>query len=399
MHENGSGAIMIVLGALFLAGLAADAIGRRTPLPRVTLLLGCGILVGQSGFDLLPQSVTDWYEPLSVIALTMVAFLLGNSLKAKTLRRSGAAIFSISLSIVVATVAIVAGGLWLMGVDPAVALLLGGIATATDPAATRDAIRQAGAGKLAFSQRLEAIVAIDDAWGLIAFALVAVLAQGLGGSFSAALLIEALREIALAIGLGLVIGIPAAVLTGRLKKGEPQQTEALGVVFLTAGLAQWFDTSFLIAGMVAGAVIANFARHHGRAFTEIEHLQWPFMMLFFLLAGASLQVEALLQIGLVGAGYVVFRVAGRIVGGWLGARLSDVPEPERAWYGPALLAQAGVAVGMALVAAQTMPEHADLILTLVIGTTVLFEILGPLATAVAVRRVGAAETVPPAVKD
>jgi hypothetical protein len=75
------------------------------------------------------------------------------------------------------------------------------------------------------------------------------------------------------------------------------------------------------------------------------------------------------------------------VGGWIGARLVNVPARERPWYGPALLAQAGVAVGMALVAAQEMPEHASLILNLVIGTTVLFEIVGPLVTAYAVRRV------------
>ena len=384
--DDPNGLIMIVLGALFLAGLAADAIGHRTRLPRVTLLLGCGIIVGKSGFDLIPASVTSWYEFLSVIALTMVAFLLGNTLKAKTLRKSGAAIFSISLSIVIATVAIVTTALWLAGVDPAAALLLGGIATATDPAATRDAIRQLGV-KFGFTKRIEAIVAIDDAWGLIAFALVAVLAQGMNGSFSAGLLVEALFEIVVAIGLGLAVGVPAAFLTGRLKKGEPQQTEALGVVFMAAGLAQWLDVSFLITGMVAGAVIANFARHHGRAFTQIEHLQWPFMMLFFLLAGASLNIGTLMQIGLVGVTYIFARIAGRIVGGWAGAMLSSVPENERAWYGPALLAQAGVAVGMALVAAQEMPQHADLILTLVIGTTVLFEIVGPLVTAFAVLRV------------
>ncbi|MDQ2089763.1 cation:proton antiporter [Marimonas arenosa] len=379
--------ILIVLGGLFLAGLAADSLGHRTRLPRVTLLLACGIVVGRSGFDLIPPSVRDWYEFLSVVALTMVAFLLGNTLEAKTLRQSGKAIFSVSLAIVIATVAIVTMGLWALGVPPAAALLLGGIATATDPAATHDAIRQR-ALSTPFATRVETIVAIDDAWGLVAFALVAVLAHGMTGQFEIGLLFEALREIGLSIGIGIAIGGPAAVLTGRLKKGEPLQTEALGVVFLCAGLALWLDVSFLITGMVAGTVVANFARHHDRAFNEIEHLQWPFMMLFFLLAGASLEIGALVQIGLVGVAYIVLRIIARIAGGWIGARLADVPARERPWYGPALLAQAGVAVGMALVAAQEMPQHGDLILTLVIGTTVFFEILGPVATALAVRRAG-----------
>ncbi len=122
-----------------------------------------------------------------------------------------------------------------------------------------------------------------------------------------------------ALLLGLFIGIPAAYLTGRLKKGEPQQTEALGVVFLTAGLALWLDVSFLLAGMTAGMVIANFARHHGRAFHQIEHLQWPFMILFFLLAGAALDVSALWQVGLIGLAYAALRILARIIGGWVGA--------------------------------------------------------------------------------
>ncbi|WP_137701100.1 cation:proton antiporter [Marimonas lutisalis] len=380
-----TGNILIVLGVLFLAGLAADAIGHRTRLPRVTLLLGCGILVGRAGFDLVPQAMADWYEFLSVVALTMVSFLLGNALKADLLRQWGGAIFAVSLSIVFSTIFLVAAGLWMLGVPLAVALLLGGIATATDPAATRDAIRQQGVNT-PFSTRIEAIVAIDDAWGLIAFALVAVLVRGLGGAFSPELLLDALREIAIAVMLGLAVGGPAALLTGRLKQGEPMQTEALGVVLLSGGLAIWCDVSYLITGMVAGAVIANFARHHDRAFHEIEHIQWPFMMLFFLLAGASLELVALLQIGVVGVAYIGLRILARMIGGWIGARLGRVPPGERLWYGPALLAQAGVAIGMALVAAQEVPEHADLILTLTIGTTVLFELIGPLATARAVRR-------------
>lgn len=380
-----TGQIFILLGALFLAGLAADTLGRTTRLPRVTLLLGIGLIVGRAGFDLVPQTVTDWYEPLSALALTMVAFLLGNSLKWQVLRSSGAAIFWVSISIVVTTIACVALGLWAIGLPLGAALLLGGIATATDPAATRDAILQSGRDG-PFATRIEAIVAIDDAWGLIAFALVAVLAQGLNGGGAAELLIDALREVGLAALLGLAVGVPAALLTGRLKAGEPLQSEALGVVFLSAGLALRFEVSFLITGMVAGAVVANFARHHESAFHEIEHIQWPFVMLFFLLAGASLELAALWQIGALGAGYIGLRVLGRLIGGWIGATLGRAPRQERGLYGPALLAQAGVAVGMALVAAQIVPEQADLILTLVIGTTIAFELIGPLATIWAVGR-------------
>lgn len=378
--------LFVTLGALFLAGLAADSIGRRTLLPRVTLLLLCGIAVGSSGLNLLPAALENWYEALSVIALTMVAFLLGNSLNRKNLARNGRAILGISIVIVLSTILIVALGLWLIGLPPEVALLLGAISTATDPAATQDAIKQAHA-KGQFPEMLRSIVAIDDAWGLIVFAITIALAHGITGGLDLTHLVDAVIELSGALLLGLFIGIPAAYLTGRLKKGEPQQTEALGVVFLTAGLALWLDVSFLLAGMTAGMVIANFARHHGRAFHQIEHLQWPFMILFFLLAGAALDVSALWEVGLIGLAYAALRILARIIGGWVGATAMGTDPATRKWFGVALLPQAGVAVGMALVAAREFPEAGEMILTITIGTTVLFELIGPVGTMLAVRQV------------
>ncbi|MEQ9261345.1 MAG: cation:proton antiporter, partial [Roseovarius sp.] len=126
--------LFTALGLLFLAGLVADRLGARTRLPRVTLLLLCGIAVGGPGLDLLPQSAQALYEALSVMALTMVAFLLGGALTGENLRAHGRAILSISLMIVLVTMALVTLGLWLMGVPAPAALLLGAIATATDPA-------------------------------------------------------------------------------------------------------------------------------------------------------------------------------------------------------------------------------------------------------------------------
>ncbi len=378
--------VLLTLGALFLLGLAADEIGRRTRLPRVTLLLACGVAAGSSGFDLLPEAAEAWYEFLAISALTMVAFLLGGSLTRDILRARGAAILSISLSVVLVTIAMVGAGLWAFGFEPALALILAAIATATAPAATADVIRQSGASG-GFVDTVRGVVAIDDAWGLMAFSLVLAVVGALDGRGDGALA-DALVEIGGALALGVGVGLPAAALTGRVRPGEPLQAEALGLVFLTAGLAIWLDVSFLIAGMTAGAVIVNRASHHRRAFHEIEHIEWPFMVLFFILAGASLEMGKLAEVGAIGAAYVALRIAARAAGGWIGATLARAPAAERPWYGVALLPQAGVAVGMGLVAADRFPDLAETILTLTIGTTVIFEILGPAATLYAIGRVG-----------
>ena len=376
--------IFLTLGALFLLGLFADQFGRRTRLPRVTLLLLCGVTVGSSGLNLLPLETKYWYEFLTIAALTMVAFLLGSSLSLANLRKRGATIMAVSLSVVIATIVVVGAGLFVIGIDLGLALLLGTIATATDPAATQDVIRQTKA-RGGFPRTLTGIVAIDDAWGILSFSLVLILVGHLNGGESSGGLLDAAWEICGALALGFAVGWPGAYLTGHLAKGEPQQTEALGIVFLCAGLALWLDVSFLIAGMTAGSVIVNVARHHTRAFHEIEHFQWPFMILFFILAGASLDVGALGSVGLIGLGYIVLRIVARIIGGWIGAVIGGAPRKQRPWFGIALLPQAGVAVGMALIAAEEFPAYAEAILTVTIGTTVVFELLGPWGTLFALK--------------
>lgn len=383
--------VLITLGVLFLVGLVADQLGRSVHVPRVTLLLLCGIVVGGAGLDLIPAEVQALYDILSVTALTMVAFILGSALTRKNLAKHGRAILLVSVAIVVITLSVVSLGLWLAGMPAPVAILMGAIATATAPAATQDAIQQSGA-KGPFVDLIKGIVAVDDAWGLLAFSLAAAAAHSLNGAAHTGLLFEAFWEIGGAVLLGSAIGMPAAYLTGRLKKGEPMQTEALGIVFLTAGLSIWLEVSFLIAGMTAGMIIANLARHHGRAFHEIEHIQWPFMLLFFILAGASLELGLLAEAGLFGAAYILFRIVSRLAGGWVGGALAGSNPVHRRWYGPALMPQAGVAVGMALVAAREFPEAGDLILTLTIGTTVFFELIGPAATLFAIRQVEKAES-------
>ena len=378
--------IFLSLGLVFLLGLAADQAGRRTRLPRVTLLLFCGLIVGGTGFDLVPPVLTDLYPIISVLALSMIAFLLGSELSVKNLQAHGRAIVTISLTIVIVTLLVVTLGLWAIGLPLSIALIIGALATATDPAATLDVVRESKVDS-GFTRTLKGIVAIDDAWGLIVFSLMIVLAMAIEGETNGdPVLLQAIFEIGLSVGLGLVIGVPAAFLTGRLSGGEPLRIEALGLVFVTAGLSVWLDLSYLITGMTVGAVIVNMARHHTKAFHEIESIHWPFLIVFFILAGATLDSDALWAIGPVGLGYILLRALSRGLGGIIGGRLAGRPGTEARYYGPALLPQAGVAIGMALIAAEQLPDHGDTIMALAIGSTVVFELAGPLIAAWAIRR-------------
>lgn len=369
----------MTLGALLLLGFLTDGIGRRTSLPRVTLLLLFGIAVGPSGLDLLHQAPESWFPHISSMALVMVGFLLGGKLTLASLRKHGRLVIWISVVAVAITAVITLVGLVAIGAPLALASLLGAIASATAPAATADVVHEMKA-KGGFSRTLLGIVALDDAWGLVAFSLALSVASVLRGASGMEALLSGGWEMGGAVVLGALLGIPMAYLTGRVRPGEPTLAEALGIVFLGGGLAMLLEVSFLLVAMTMGAVVANLATHHDRPFHAIEGIEWPFMVLFFVLAGASLELETLSRLGGIGSAYVVLRLVGRVLGGWMGATLAKGPSVFRRWMGSALLPQAGVAVGMALVAAERFPEFSSRLLSVVIASTVLFEILGPVMT-------------------
>ena len=383
--------ILITLGFLFLAGLVTDLIGRHTPLPRVTLLLLVGFAIGPSGLDVLPAFQEDWFPIITDIALSMVGFLLGHHLTLSSLKRRGSIVLGISIGAVLVTALLVFLGLLLAGVRPELALIFAGIAPATAPAATLDVIREVQA-KGEFSEILENVVALDDAWGLLLFSLLLTIAEVLYGQGSRwDMFFLGSWEIGGALLLGLLIGFPMASITGRIKPGEPTQAEALGFVLLCGGLAIWWHVSFILACMVLGTVVANLATHHRRPFTAIEDIEWPFMILFFIMAGASFEIHTLQKIGIIGVAYILFRLIGRVLGAWGGGWIGGANTLIRNWMGLALWPQAGVAIGMALLASQHFPGLTDIILSVVIGSTIIFELIGPIMTRKALVQAGEAQ--------
>jgi len=379
---------LITLGILLLLGLATDAIGRRTQLPRVTLLLIFGFVVGPAGLDFLSPNEEKWVSLVTDMALIMIGFLLGEKFTLPFLRQHGKLVLLISMAEVVVTALVVLIGLLLIGLPMDMALLLAGIATATDPAAVTDVVHEIHADGV-FTRAMLGIVAVDDAWGLIVFSCMLTIAQtfsGQGGIIGP--LLTGAWELGGALLVGIALGIPMAYVTGRIKPGEPSLVEALGVIFLCGGIAIWLKVSFLLASMVLGCVVANLARHHIRPFHAIEGIEWPFMILFFVLAGASLQLETLFQIGFVGSAYIIFRIIGRLLGGWTGGAISNAKPLMRRWMGIVLMPQAGVALGMALVVIERRPDLGEIILPVVIASTVLFELIGPVLTRIGLSHVG-----------
>ncbi|XKE46237.1 cation:proton antiporter [Halomonas organivorans] len=374
--------VLILLGVLLSSSIFADAVASRTRLPRISLLVlvGVGVAIVQQLWLERPDArpLNGLGEPLIQVALVMVAFLLGGELTRKRLRRTGPLILILSLSVVGVGALAVGAGLLALGFPLALAVSLAAISVATDPAVVQQTVHACGDTRLR-ARLLLGIVAIDDAWGILVFGLaMAALGWALSGDGRLALL-EAGWELGGAVLLGTAIGLPAAWLTGRLAPGEPTQVEAIALILLLAGLSTWLGVSSLLAAMVTGILITNLSRHHTRSFNEIEHIEWPFLVFFFVLSGASIDLARLDEaLGLTLA-YILLRLLGRVLGGLLGVRLARERQAKLPRdIGLALTPQAGVAMGMALLAAEHFPAHGAALLSAVVASTLVFETFGPM---------------------
>jgi len=377
---------MLTLGGILLVGLLLSTIAKRTFLPRATLLLMFGAIIGTNALNLIPRLFVDRFGLIAEMTLLVVGFLLGGKLTRTSLQGHTGMSFSISICAAVLPAMAVFLGMVALGVETPIALLLGCFAAATAPAAILDVVQESGI-KNRFSELLLLIVVLDDVWALLLFGIGMAIVTSLNGLAGETSFIGVVAwELGGAVIVGTAIGLPAAYLTGRIKQGQPMLSEALGIVLLCGGVALWLNVSFLIAAIVMGAVVANLARHHDYPFHAIEGIESLFMVVFFVLAGASLEFDALGAIGVVGAVYILCRTLGKYLGAWVGGYLSNSGQDDRLWMGVALLPQAGVAIGMALVASNRFPEYRQIMLPIVIASTIVFEIIGPVFTRLAIQR-------------
>lgn len=382
-----SEAIIAGLGALLLVTLALDAVGRRIRLPRVTMLILLGVVVGPIGLDLLPAAAEDWYPVITDLALVMVGFLIGREFTRERMRELGRKVAVLTVAQAIATTAVVAGGLVVFGVDVPVALVLGGIAAATAPASTVAVVQEDGQ-QTRFTRVLLGMVALDDVLGLLLFSALAAVAGALaadGASWGP--ITGGLVDIGGAVALGVVLGAAAAAVVRHTHEGEPTLEVALGLVLVSAGLGMWLDVSIVLLGVVLGATVANVLhRTTATPFRQIERAEWPLLIVFFFLAGATLEVQQLTQVAWLASGYIVLRAFGKVAGTWLGDRAVHATDGDGPWLGIAMLPQAGVALGLALVVGDRLPELQAIVVPVVVASTVVFELLGPIGTRWALKR-------------
>lgn len=371
--------ILFYAGLLLCVGLAGAKAIRKFKLPSVTGYLIAGLLFGPYVTKVVPVEVVETLSFLSTVALGFIAFSIGGEFKLSYFKRVGMTPVVIAFTEAFGAVFVVIAALLLAGFDLPFSIMLGAIAAATAPAATVMVIKQYRA-KGMLTQTLLSVVAIDDAMALIAFAIATALAQSMtsnaGGSILSSM-ITPIVEIGLSLIIGAILAVIFALVMKRTTGKNSQLTLTVGFILIAVGLSKTLVLSELLTCMAFGAVFTNLYNYSEKIMTIADEFTPPLLLLFFVLSGAELNLAVLPQIGLVGIIYVLFRVVGKCAGAALGAKIMKADEKIVKYLGPALVPQAGVAIGLSLVATQVVPAEGARIRAVILCGTLIYELVGP----------------------
>src|SRR5690554_1705240 len=384
--------IVFFLGLILLAGFGAGKLINILKLPAVTGYLIIGLLLGPSVTSLDSPEIITELIPVNTIALSIIAFLIGGEFSIKQLKKCGKSVVLIAILQVLGAFTFVTLTLYfLAGVELYAALIFGAISTATALAATIMVLREYKA-KGVFTNLLLAVIAIDDALCLIIFGLVTAVAKAISGKVVggvAAMITAPIWELLGSFLLGGAFALALLTVSRRFREEQDKLIVVLGMVFVLAGVADFMHLSTLLSCMTMGCVAVNLVpRETGRVFKLVNSIDTFIYVLFFVAAGANLRLGILAQVGLVGVGYIFSRVLGKMLGAMFGAKMAQAPPAVVKYLGLGLLPQAGVAIGLTLLVQQDFPEISSFVTTVVLGSVVVYEMVGPFFSKLAITKAG-----------
>ena len=401
--------------ALFM-GLLMSRVVKPLGLPAVTGYLVAGILVGPyclgalgvSGLGFTSMENLDKFGIISNVALGFIAFSIGNEFRVKDLKKIGKQAFTIGIfqaltATLFVDIALIVLSL-IIGQDKlpiSVAITLGAVATATAPAATLMIVRQYKAkGKL--TDLLLPIVALDDAVGLVIFAVSFGIPKSLmsGVTDILAIIVNPLIEIVLSLGIGVVMGFLFSWAEKLFHSRSKRLSVSVFFVFITVALTMLIkdiefgsitlSTSPLLTCMMLGTVFCNVCETSEELMDRVDRWTTPLFILFFVISGAELELNVFLNVAvlLIGLVYIIFRSAGKIFGASLSAKMTKCNDKIVKNLGITLLPQAGVALGMSVTAMQLGTVEGGLVRNIILFSVLVYELVGPILTKNALIKAG-----------
>ena len=389
------------LGLILLLALLAGHLVKVVKVPEVTGYILAGIALGPSVLGWVSTENLLALEVLSEVALGLILFSIGSVFEFSRFRRIGRQVLYLTcVESALASVLVIIGVLFL-GQPWQVALLLGAVAIATAPASTLMVIRECdSAGPL--TDNMLGIIAVNNLICITAYALVAAaidLASGLGGTSLFDAVYRAgyplVWQLFGSAALGYLVGLMLAGWSSQVSETGEVLILLAGSILLCVGVARLVDLSPLVASLAVGATMVNLAERSRSLFNTLSGTDPPFYAIFFVIAGADLDLSLIPAMGVIGLVYVGGRAVGKFVGAIAGARWLRLHHSVQRYLGFGLMAQAGLAVGLTIAIDQRFDAFAPIVSTVVLASVAIFEMIGPISARFALVQSGEAGMQPP----
>ncbi len=410
--------ILLSIAIALLAGLLMTRVIKPLGLPAVTGYLIAGVLIGPfclgalgnllgvEGLGFTSAGYLEKFGVIADVALGFIAFSIGNEFRLKQLKQIGKQATVIAVFQALAATLLVDVALVLLSIilgeevlPVSVAITLGAVATATAPAATLMVVRQYKAkGKL--TDILLPIVALDDAVGLIVFAISFGIAKGMisGGIDVYSIVINPLIEIFVSLLLGAVMGFLLSQAEKFFHSRSKRLSVSVTAVVLTVAISMLkfeigpvhIGFSSLLTCMMLGTIFCNFCESSEELMDRVDRWTTPLFILFFVISGAELQLKVFTKVTvvLIGLVYILFRSAGKYFGAFASAKVTKCDDNIVKYLGITLLPQAGVALGMSVTAQQLGINEGSLVRNIILFSVLIYELVGPMLTKWALTKAG-----------
>ncbi len=406
---------LLSLSIALLTGLMLSRVAKMLKLPAVTAYLVAGILIGPyclgafgvRGLGFTNKADIEAVSILSEVALGFIAFSIGNEFRVSQLKKIGKQATIVGIFQAVVTTLLVDAALICLHfampdkLSLSTALVLGAIASATAPAATLMVVKQYKA-KGPVTDILLPVVALDDAVGLVLFAVSFGVAKALkiGAVSILSILVEPLLEIVLSIGLGAAMGYAFSLCERFFHSRSKRLAVSVGFVLMTIGLSMMkfhiggvhIGFSSLLVCMMLGTIFCNVCDFSEELMDRVDRWTAPLFVVFFVLSGAELELSVFtdLMIVVIGLVYIITRSAGKYSGAYLSSKIAKCDDNIVKYLGITLLPQAGVALGMANMAMNSVELGAEglLIANITLFAVLIYELVGPALTKMALLKAG-----------
>ena len=382
--------VLFLLGLALFGGTIGGRLFQKLRIPQVVGYIIIGIVIGQAGLNIVDKHTIEALRPFNYFALGLIGFMVGGELKKEVFLKYGKQLVYILLCegimpFILVTLSVGMLGSAFFGPSPfiwALALLMGAISSATDPATTASVLKEYKT-KGPLTTNILGIVALDDGLALLLFAISSAIAGaliGLTGNRSLSAFIHPFYEIGGAVVIGVLSGLVLSKILKKYTEKERILAFSIGTVLLVTGLSLAANVSMLLTLMTLGVVVVNFTPHKSKeAFGAVEGFTPPIYVLFFVLVGTKLQFSHMTPFILILVfTYLFFGMFGKAIGAYVGARLSKAPKTVVRYLPFSLFSQAGVAIGLSILAAHRFPSNiGNTLIIIITATTFVTQLIGP----------------------